>query len=55
MVKELEPGDPSGIKPKSEPAKVFIELGGKGSVIHDENWNDFVKKELVVNIDDIKW
>jgi hypothetical protein len=45
--KRIKPGDPSGIKPKSEPAKVFIELGGKDSIIHDENWSKFVKKGLV--------
>jgi len=33
--------------PKSEPAKVFIELGGAKSIVHDENWQDFVKKGLV--------
>ena len=38
------PGKP---KPKSEPAKVFIELGGAKSIVHDENWDDFVKKGLV--------
>ena len=27
--------------------KVFIELGGKDSVIHDENWDDFFEKGLV--------
>ena len=32
---------------KSEPAKVFIELGGKKSIVHDENWDDFFEKELV--------
>jgi len=31
----------------SEPAKVFIELGGKKSIVHDENWSDYVKKGLV--------
>ena len=38
------PGKP---KPKSEPAKVFIELGGAASIVHDENWDNFVKKGLV--------
>ena len=38
------PGKP---KPKSEPAKVFIELGGKDSIVHDENWDEFFRKELV--------
>jgi len=34
-------------KPKSEPAKVFIELGGAKSIVHDENWEKFVKEGLV--------
>ena len=38
------PGKP---KPKSEPAKVFIELGGAGSVVHDENWDKFFSEGLV--------
>ena len=38
------PGKP---KPKSEPAKVFIELGGKGSIVHDENYIDFINKGLI--------
>ena len=38
---------PGKAKPKSEPAKVFIELGGAKSIVHDENWDDFVKKGLV--------
>ena len=29
------------------PNKVYIELGGKGSVVHDENWEKFHKKGLV--------
>ena len=29
------------------PNKVYIELGGKGSVVHDENWEKFQKKGLV--------
>ena len=29
------------------PNKVYIELGGKGSVVHDENWDKFVDKGLV--------
>jgi len=45
--KRIKPGDPSGAKPKSEPAKVFIELGGAGSIVHDENWDKFVEKGLV--------
>lgn len=32
---------------KSEPAKVFIELGGKKSIVHDENYIDFIKKGLI--------
>ena len=32
---------------KSAPAKVFIELGGKRSIIHDENWEHFFSKGLV--------
>ena len=44
----LRPNDPSpSLTAKSEPAKVFIELGGKKSIVHDENWKDFVKKGLV--------
>ena len=44
----LRPGDPSpSLTAKSEPAKVFIELGGKESIVHDENWDKFVKKVLV--------
>ena len=44
----LRPGDPSpSLTAKSEPAKVFIELGGKESIVHDENWDKFVKKGLV--------
>ena len=45
--KRIKPGDPSGVEPKSEPAKVFIELGGKDSIVHDENWEKFVDKGLV--------
>ena len=30
------------------PNKVYIELGGKKSVVHDENWDDYVKKGLVM-------
>ena len=29
------------------PNKVYIELGGKGSVVHDENWPKFLEKGLV--------
>ena len=44
----LRPGDPSpSLTAKSEPAKVFIELGGAKSIVHDENWKEFVKKGLV--------
>ncbi len=32
---------------KSEPAKVFIELGGKKSIVHDENYIDFINKGLI--------
>ena len=34
-------------KPKSEPAKVFIELGGAKSIVHDENWDKFFSEGLV--------
>ena len=44
----LRPGDPSpSLTEKSEPAKVFIEIGGKKSIVHDENWDTFVKKGLI--------
>jgi len=44
----LRPGDPSpSLIAKSEPAKVFIELGGAKSIVHDENWNKFRDKGLV--------
>ena len=44
----LRPNDPSpSLTAKSEPAKVFIELGGKKSIVHDENWDKFIKKGLV--------
>ena len=33
---------------KSAPAKVFIELGGKKSIVHDENWEHFFSKGLVM-------
>ena len=33
------------------PNKVYIELGGKGSVVHDENWSDFLEKGLVKESD----
>ena len=29
------------------PNKVYIELGCKGSVVHDENWSKFLEKGLV--------
>jgi len=32
---------------KSAPSKVIIELGRKKSIIHDENWNNFVNNGLV--------
>ena len=41
---------PPGSKDRTGPAypdKVFIELGGKKSIVHDENYNDFVEKGLV--------
>ena len=44
----ITPKESYGMTPKSAPFKVFIELGGKGSVIHDENWDDFVNKGLVM-------
>ncbi len=40
---------PPGSKDRTGPAypdKVFIELGGKKSIVHDENYNDFVEKGL---------
>ncbi len=43
----IKPGDPSGATPKSEPAKVFIELGGAKSIVHDENYIDFIDKGLI--------
>ena len=43
----VSPEKSFGMEPKSEPAKVFIELGGAKSIVHDENWKDFVKKGLV--------
>ena len=43
----ISPKESFGMTPKSEPAKVFIELGGAKSIVHDENWKDFVKKGLV--------
>ena len=43
----VSPEKSFGMTPKSEPAKVFIELGGKDSIVHDENWDDFVEKGLV--------
>jgi len=45
--KRIKPGDPSGATPKSEPAKVFIELGGAKSIVHDENYIDFIDKGLI--------
>ncbi len=29
------------------PNKVLIDLGGKGSIVHDENWNSFMERGLV--------
>ena len=43
----IKPGEDYGKTPKSAPFKVFIELGGKGSVIHDENWDKFFSEGLV--------
>ena len=43
----ITPKEPRGMTPKSAPFKIFIELGGKDSVIHDENWEKFVKEGLV--------
>jgi len=43
----ITPKESYGMTPKSAPFKVFIELGGKDSVIHDENWENFVEKGLV--------
>ena len=42
--KTWSPGKP---EPKSEPAKVFIELGGAKSIVHDENYIDFIDKGLI--------
>ena len=47
-MKRIKPGEDYGLTPKSAPFKVFIELGGAKSIIHDENWDDFVDKGLVV-------
>ena len=47
-MKRIKPGKDYGLTPKSAPFKVFIELGGAGSIIHDENWDDFVEKGLVM-------
>jgi len=47
-MKRIKPGEDYGMTPKSAPFKVFIELGGKESIIHDENWDDFVDDGLVV-------
>lgn len=43
----ITPKEPRGMTPKSAPFKIFIELGGAGSVVHDENWDNFVKEGLV--------
>ena len=47
-MKRIKPGEDYGLTPKSAPFKVFIELGGAKSIIHDENWDEFVNKGLVV-------
>ena len=47
-MKRIKPGEDYGLTPKSAPFKVFIELGGAKSIIHDENWDDFVDKGLVM-------
>ena len=47
QMKRIKPGEDYGLTPKSAPFKVFIELGGKKSIIHDENWLKFVDKGLV--------
>jgi len=44
----VSPEKSFGMTPKSAPAKVFIELGGADSIVHDENWDKFVDKGLVV-------
>ncbi len=44
----ITPKESRGMTPKSAPAKVFIELGGKGSIVHDENWEKFFSKGLVM-------
>jgi len=47
QMKRIKPGENYGLTPKSAPFKVFIELGGVDSIVHDENWDDFVKEGLV--------
>ena len=47
QMKRIKPGQDYGLTPKSAPFKVFIELGGKDSIIHDENWENFTKEGLV--------
>ena len=32
---------------KYMPTKIFIELGGKNSIVHDENFEKFIKKKLI--------
>ncbi len=46
-MKRIKPGEDYGLTPKSAPFKVFIELGGAKSVIHDENWDEFFSEGLV--------
>ena len=42
------PKDASGKRQgKAYPKKIMIELGKKFSVVHDENWDEFFRKELV--------
>ena len=43
----IKPGEDYGKTPKSAPFKVFIELGGVDSIVHDENWDKFIEKGLV--------
>ena len=46
-MKRIKPGEDYGLTPKSAPFKVFIELGGAKSIIHDENYIDFINKGLI--------
>ena len=45
-LKEKPPGSKDRTGP-AYPNKVFIELGGKGSIVHDENYQNFVERGLV--------